>query len=275
MSTLKNPCRECDHHLAGGDKNECECTNCEKRIAYVNAIGTCPGESVNEGVFLEGDGRGRTLPDADDTLKISGGFEQMENQKSIIINHQSTINPIEDHIETICQDAGIPIEQIRANAKEINDKQALQLFHETRDRIIKSLASGDFGRLSQTKIAKYLNISNHSVSVRMKIAGIQPMYPSGAQTVSRRKKPKTPAPAKPEEVKKTPDPTRLALRLDFLRFARNLRRSPGPGHPGTPHHRQPGPVYFQKDPRPGPKHQGTVKTQCRQKLNGVKKHGTL
>ena len=208
---LKNPCRECNHHLAGGNKNVCECTNCEDRIAYVNAIGTNPSESTC--ATLEGgDGHDRKQS-VDDNLKTLNELEQMEDHKSIDNQQSSIINPIEDHIKTMCQDAGMTIEQIRANAKEINDKQALQLFHETRDRIIKSLASGDFGKLNQTQIGKYLNISNHSVSVRMKIAGIQPMYPSGAQT--RRKKPKTPAPAKPEEVKKTPDPAQLALRLDF------------------------------------------------------------
>ncbi|MBA7708520.1 hypothetical protein ES703_117422 [subsurface metagenome] len=207
---LKNPCRECDHHLAGGDKSVRKCTNCEKRIAYVNAIGICPSESVN--IDLEDR---TTSARHNDTLIILDELDKMENQKPIA-NQQSTIdNPIEDHIKSICQDAGITVEQIRANAKDIQDKQALQLFHETRDRIIRSLASGDFGRLSQTKIAKYLNISNHVVSTRMKIIGIAPMYPSGAQTVSKKKKSKTPDPVKPIKDKKTPESAQLTLRLDF------------------------------------------------------------
>jgi len=234
-TTLKNPCLECDHHLSGGDKNVCECTDCEKRIAYVNAIGTSPGETVNEGVYMDGDGGGS---DAEKILKTLSTVKQKANQNQTkpdspekpgdlkseksINNHQSSIdNLIEDHIKSICQGAGITIEQIRTNAKNIYDKKALQLFHDTRDRIIKSLASGGFGRLSQTKIAKYLGISNHVVSVRMKIMGIAPMYLSGAHTISKwkklaeKKKPKTPDPAKPKKDKKTPDRTHLVLRLDF------------------------------------------------------------
>lgn len=235
---LKNPCRECDHHLAGGDKNVCECTNCEDRIAYVNAIGNHPSAPVNENVYLEGGGGHDLKKNVDDNLKILSELEQMENKKKTAPDPPDTpenlqsekdqnraviMDPIriEVHIRDICHDAGMTIEQIRANAKNIHDKQALKLFHETRDRIIISLASGDFGRLSQTKIAKYLRISNHVVSTRMKVAGIRPMYPSGAQ----QKKPKTPAPAKPKKDKKTPDPeihvpdpAQLTLRLDFTGF---------------------------------------------------------
>ncbi|MFA7176768.1 MAG: hypothetical protein WC114_05940 [Smithellaceae bacterium] len=36
---LQNPCRICDHHLAGGDKNADCCMECADRVRYVAAIG--------------------------------------------------------------------------------------------------------------------------------------------------------------------------------------------------------------------------------------------
>ena len=242
---LKNPCLECDYHLSGGEKNRRECINCDGRIAYVNAIGTHPSTPVNEGVSLEGGAGNDFKQSVGDTLSTLNEFEQTETQKSEkSINNQqparsclaeaggSTIdNPIEDHIKSICKEAGMTLEQIRAGIRGVQNKQKRQKFNEVRDRIIKSLVSGDFGRLSQLKIAKYLGVSNHVISARMKAAGISPMYPCGAQSridtsdarclkriISKQKKPEKTAPAKPLINKKTPVPRQLILQLDFTVF---------------------------------------------------------
>ena len=37
---MKNPCLSCDHHLAGGDKNCDRCRECDKRVEYVQLIGS-------------------------------------------------------------------------------------------------------------------------------------------------------------------------------------------------------------------------------------------
>jgi len=220
---LKNPCLECDYHLSGGEKNRPECINCDGRIAYVNAIGTCPSSPVNEGISLEG-GAGN---DAEKILKTLNEIEQMPPEKPK--DPQSEKDQfIEYHIKSICKDAGMTIEQIRAGIKGAQNKQKRQKFNEVRDRIIKSLVSRDFGRLSQLKIAKYLGVSNHVINTRMKAAGISPMYPCGAQSqieasdsrclkriISKQKKPETRAPVKPLISKETPVPGQLTLRLDF------------------------------------------------------------
>jgi hypothetical protein len=218
-TALKNPCRECDHHLAGGSKNACECTDCEERIAYVDAIGTCPGESVNEGVSMEGGGG----PDFDKILKTLSEIEQTANQDQTKPDPpEKAEDPqtekdqfIEDHIKTMCKDAGMTIEQIRAGIKGQQNAAKTQPFHDVRDRIIKSLASGDFGKLNQTQIGKYLGVSNHVISMRMGVMGIAPGKPG---QVKKTKKPKSPEPAKPKKDKKTPDPAKLTLRLDFTEF---------------------------------------------------------
>lgn len=225
MSALKNPCLSCDHHLAGGDKNVWECNNCKERIAYVNAIGTCPGESVNENISLEGSAGGT------DAKKILNETEEMTNQEikdpqseKSIDNQQSTIiDPIEDHIKTICQDASMTVDQIRVNAKDIQDKQALQLFHETRDRIIKDLASGEFGKMSQMKIGKHLDVSLHTISIRMGKMGISPMYSVGAQRNRKRlfkkKIPDIPTPVPiPPKPKESDIPQNMMLNLNLADY---------------------------------------------------------
>lgn len=129
---------------------------------------------------------------------------------------------IDDHIKEMCQNAGMTIEQLRANAKDIHNKQVRQLFQETRDRIIESLASGKFGKLNQTQIGKYLGVSCHAISIRMGKMGISPMYPTGSQgnrkksTKKKAPKTKTPAPIKPPEIKETFKPGQMTLWLDFV-----------------------------------------------------------
>jgi len=173
---LKNPCLECDYHLSGGEKNRCECINCDGRIAYVNAIGTHPSTPVNEGVSLEG-GTGN---DAKKILKTLNKIEQVPSEKPKDLQSEKD-QFIENHIKSMCEDAGMTIEQLRAGIQGTTNKQRRHKFNEVRERIIKSLVSGDFGRLSQWKIAKYLNVSNNTISTRMKAAGISPMYKTGVR----------------------------------------------------------------------------------------------
>jgi len=198
MQELTNPCHECDHHLAGGNKNFEKCRDCDKRIAYVNAIDKSPSSSVNENVDLVGHG-------GSDVQKSKQDLTDYETAEEI--SSSMTIDPIQEHIKEICKSAGITLGQIRKGIKGQGDKNKIQAFHKIRDRIIKSLASGDFGCLNQTQIGDYLGVSNHVISTRMGKIGIPPMHPSGAQRHRKKsvkkKAPKVKAPATPPEVEET------------------------------------------------------------------------
>jgi hypothetical protein len=183
-TSLKNPCLECDHHLAGKDKNCEKCKNCEKRLEYVHAIDTSRSSSVSEHVDLEGHGG------ADPKSK-----ENLADK-----------DPIEKHIRSVCQTHGITVEKLRAGTKGKKDPD-FQIF---RDSIIRELASGKFGKLSQEKIGEYLNLSGHTVHCRMKIMEIKPMRPR-SKKAAKKKAPKT----KPMASATTPpDKKVITLALD-------------------------------------------------------------
>jgi len=156
---LKNPCLECDHHLAGGDKNCDRCRDCERRVEYVNAIGKCPSSTVSEHVDLEG----------------MGGPDFAKSKNEILAQEESlSIDPIENHIRDVCKKAGTTIERVRAGIKGSINTYVNQEVNNVRDEIIVGLASGKFGHLTQPQIGKYLNISGHLVCQRMKKMDISP-----------------------------------------------------------------------------------------------------
>lgn len=173
--SLKNPCHECDHHLSGGNKNCDRCISCEKRIAYVNAIGTSPSSTVSEHVDLDGHG-GADLSNINiedlpgpKTKQDLADYETVEKTSSGI-----TKDPIDKHIKQVCESAGMTVDYVRAGVLQSFDKIQRYKFHKVRDQIIKDLASGKFGGLNQTQIGDYLNIKNWNVSDRMKNMGISP-----------------------------------------------------------------------------------------------------
>jgi len=182
-TSLKNPCLECDHHLAGKDKNCEKCKNCEKRLEYVHAIDTSRSSSVSEHVDLEG----------------YGGADPKS------IQNLAGKDPIEKHIRSVCQTHGITVEKLRAGTKGRKDPE----FHNIRDSIIRVLASGKFGKLTQEKIGEYISLSDWAVSQRMKIMETKPVRPR-SKKASKKKAPK----AKPAAPATRPDRKVITLALD-------------------------------------------------------------
>jgi len=163
--SLKNPCLECDHHLAGGDKNCDRCRDCEKRVQYINAIGKCPSSTMSEHVDLEGD----------------GGFD-MPAETQVSAN-----DPVEKFIRQTCRTGNITVEKMRAGIKGCPDKK--EEVNAVRDDIIRELASGKFGYFTQPQIGGFLNVSSHLVCQRMKLMCISP------RPRNKKSKNKPPAPA--------------------------------------------------------------------------------
>lgn len=62
--TMRSPCNECDHHLAGGGKSGRRCMNCDRRIAYLEYIGPMVA-SLGQGKKLNGHG-GTDMPEIEE-----------------------------------------------------------------------------------------------------------------------------------------------------------------------------------------------------------------
>lgn len=176
--SFKNPCLECDHHLQGGDKNARECMDCEKRIAYVNAIGGLSYDSICQ----DGEDKNELKKDSNKKTTLEK-TEDLQSEKDKFIEY---------HIKSLCKDAGVTIEQIRAGIQGCHDDQKRQEFNEIRDRIIESLAGGKFGKLNQVRIGKFLGITGHMISCRFKKMGIKSII----------RKPKKSEPLKKEKTKR-------------------------------------------------------------------------
>lgn len=208
-TSLKNPCLECGHHLAGGEKNCEQCRKCDKRVEYVNAIGTCPGESVNVGVSLEGgsgstlesggyvdDGRLDLLNTSVEDLSGPKSKEDLATEKEIPECDKADL--IERHIKDICLHHGTTIDQIRAGVKRSEDKTVRNKFHQVRNHIIEFLSSGQVGKFTQGEIGNLLNVSGATICALIKDYRI----PTPTQTRKKKKLFKSPAGEKPPEIMK-------------------------------------------------------------------------
>lgn len=182
---LKNPCLECNHHLFGGDKNCDLCRDCDKRVAYVAAIGKCPSSTMSEHVDLEGNAGSNLSKIAIDDL-------HGPKSKDDLAEHES---PVENLIKKVCESENMTVAELRAGIKGVVDPVKREWFQNTRDHIIKYLASGKFGNFNQAQIGKLLNISNHTVCMRMKVIGISPGKPDNLKS-TKKKKHKMPPPQK-------------------------------------------------------------------------------
>jgi len=195
MNTLQNPCLTCDHHLADGDKNDGRCKDCEKRIAYINAIGMCPCSSVSEHVELEGGmkktdyGPGKYLAkELDDPEKnwVDIEIKDLPGPKT-----KEEMDPIEEYIAGVCQAAGISVATLRKGIKGQSNIEDNIPFHNVRDEIIHTLFEGKFGPMSQVQIGKLLNIKNSTVSSRMRKMGFGPGRPGQSKYLTKTSKPQT------------------------------------------------------------------------------------
>ena len=65
LQNLINPCHECNHHLNGGSKDDPRCEECQKRVDYVESLGSL-SESVPDDVILNGG----AIVDIDEQIKI-------------------------------------------------------------------------------------------------------------------------------------------------------------------------------------------------------------
>ena len=107
------------------------------------------------------------------------------SQTKIVISENAKPAPsyktedlLENHIKTLCGNYGMNIEQIRSGIQGSNDPDRRKLFHNIRDRIIKSLVSDEvFGRLTQVDIGKILCASGATIANRMQKMGISPINP--------------------------------------------------------------------------------------------------
>jgi len=181
--SLKNPCLECDHHLTGGDKNCDRCRECEKRVEYVNAIGKCPSSTMSEHVDLQGD----------------GGVDLKQTIKN---------DPIEKYIQDMCKANGISVETLRSGLNRFSSPHEKQTINDVRDDIIRVLASGKFGYITQPVIGEALSLSPSYVSMRMRRMNIS------LASRERKAKPKT---SKTREIvqKKQPEKKDKTLVLCF------------------------------------------------------------
>jgi len=186
---LKNPCLECKHHQAGGDKNDEKCIKCDKRVAYVHTIDKSPSASVSETVDLFGHGGSNLSTINIDDLPGPKCKNDLEADK----------DPIEDYIKEVCVRSKVSYEKIRSGFKRIGDKIVLHKLNTVRDEIIRNLASGSFGNLTQTQIGKYLGISLHVVSISMRRMGIETRKGSKAKYLTSKFKKTKPIESLPEE----------------------------------------------------------------------------
>ena len=192
ITTLKNPCLDCDHHLAGGDKNCERCRTCKKRIEYVASIDTCPCASVSEHVSLEGDG-GFDLP----------GIPP---------------DPVEKQLEEICEQHGTNLAAIRKGIQGWQNKAIRRAFHDTRDHIIEFLLSGSAGKFTQGQIGKLLNLAGATISGLIKDRGISKDPGKNKNTKPAPVKPKQETSARSSLKPKQEISDRLSLWLDFTNF---------------------------------------------------------
>lgn len=134
----KSPCIECEHHLAGGDKNIERCRSCTDRIVYDKTFG-CRSESVPADIVLNG----------------NGGCEIPEK------NYPEVEPMALSAIRRICGAHGEDFENIRATSRYKNLKQSTVV-----DEIIACLAE-DFN-MNNSKIAKILDLTESAVYQRRK-----------------------------------------------------------------------------------------------------------
>jgi len=197
-TSLTNPCLECDHHLAGGDKNCEKCKNCEKRLEYVHAIDTSRSSSVSEHIELEGHGGGSEVRKTEDLPKKIQDLENYETAEKISSNLLK--DPIRQYIKQTCEGVGITPEKLRTGIANKSKRYNVQELQKIRDQIIKELSSGRFGELNQTIIGNYLGVSNHVISSRMVKMKINPRGHVSKKTI--KKKAPKPKPAPPAIEKK-------------------------------------------------------------------------
>jgi len=219
-----SPCNDCEHK--DRDKNHYDCVACKKRIEYNNSLG-CHSESVPIEVNLLEEIKllknkiktgapvqTKAVQSEKDQLIEACILEEiklLENKKKPrppvqtkdVQSEKDQL--IEACIADCCKDAGITLNKLRGGFIGKSRPEELQSFHKVRDRIIKKLASGDFGILTQAEIGKYLGVTNHVISTRMNIIGVSPMHPSSPQKKPRKspkkKKHKPPVTAKALHVK--------------------------------------------------------------------------
>ncbi len=135
---MRNPCLEC--HLLYDDKNNPECKNCSKRVAYATSE-----------VDMDGDAGLRERIEELDELaarRFQGKEEAMDMTRS---------EEIEVVIADICEECFTNVESVRDGRRKPEDSKA-------RRKIIERLISDDF-KMPQTKIATLLGVSYPAVNL--------------------------------------------------------------------------------------------------------------
>jgi len=207
-TSLKNPCHQCDHHLAGKDKNCDRCRECDRRVEYVNAIGTCHSASMSEHVDLEGHSslHGGKARDHITEVSLSAAKSEADADKKPAEEYS-----IEDRIADICERNGTTLAAIRKGIQGRQDKAARKEFHAVRDQIIEYLWSQRHGKFTQGQIGDLLNVSASIISTLIKDRGI----PGPEKKQKTKPKPAKPAPAKPKEKPPREQPPKtMVLKFD-------------------------------------------------------------
>ena len=139
---LKNPCLDCD--LLNEDKNNQECKNCARRVAYVEAIGGMVG-SLPGDVSMDGNS-GYSVEDFISYREPEGGRVTMSKREEVEIL-----------IEDICEDNLVTAEAMRGGGRSLPIAKARRL-------IIERLVSPDF-KMEQADIAKLVGVTYAAVNL--------------------------------------------------------------------------------------------------------------